>query len=146
MSKIFTLFVFCFIFSYATPPQFSDTHTFELLKDEWARVFITEKESTKQDSFDFRWSLYDSVNIVIQSFFRNYPRHLVLALDNKRASYLQPLLPDFTMPPNDSTQLLLTFVEFKNHKAKFKVDIIDNAKRVDVEFIDPPKKEANARD
>ncbi|MGG7073049.1 hypothetical protein U5B43_02145 [Campylobacter sp. 9BO] len=144
MSKILALFLMLAAFCFAAPPVFNSTHTFELKKDEWARVWVTEKATQQRDSFDFRWTLFDATNIIVQSFFRRYPKHLTLALDNKRASFLQKLVPDFTMPPTDSAQLLLTFIDFKDKKAKFKVDIIDGANRVDVEFVDPPKKGINA--
>ena len=49
-------------------------------------------------------------------------------------------MPDFTMPPNDGVKLYVTFIKFENKKASFLVGIIDEDKRIDTEFIDPPTK------
>ncbi|MBR8464107.1 hypothetical protein KDD93_05915 [Campylobacter sp. faydin G-24] len=140
MSRIFYIcMIFCTL-CYAGAPKFdpAQTHTFELKKDEWARVFITEKATQKQDVFDFRWTLYDSTNIVVQSFFRRYPRQMSLSLRHGVDTYMQRILPDFTMPTTDAVKLYLSFVKFENRKASFNVNILDESKRIDVSFIDPP--------
>ncbi|MCR4941417.1 MAG: hypothetical protein K5978_01310 [Campylobacter sp.] len=139
MNKIFLVLCLVICSHFATPPIFSQSHTFELKKDEWGRVFVTEKATQKRDSFDFRWTLFDSKNINMQSFFRHYPKHFVLSLAHGQDSFVQAVLPDFTAPTTDQVKLYVTFLEFKNKKAKFKVDILDMSNRIDTEFIDPPK-------
>ncbi|MBE3609144.1 hypothetical protein [Campylobacter californiensis] len=137
MNKIF-LGLFVFInFAFAGVANFNPTYEFELKKDQWARVFITEKATQKRDSFDFRWTLFDSTNIIMQSFFRRYPRHMTMSLRHGHDTYMQRIIPDFTRPTNDSVKLYLSFIKFENKKATFKVNILDEEKRIDVEFIDP---------
>ena len=82
MSKISAIFFLFAALAFGAAPNFdpSQTHTFELKKDEWGRVFITEKATQKRDVFDFRWTLFDSTNITVQSFFRRYPRQMVMSL------------------------------------------------------------------
>ena len=140
MSKILAFLALCAACAFAGPPAFEPVHTFELKKDEWARVIITEKATQKQDSFDFRWTIFDSTNIVVQSFFRRYPRQMVMSLRHGQNTYMQRVMPDFTMPQNDGVKLYVTFVKFENRKASFLVGIIDEDKRIDTEFIDPPTK------
>lgn len=141
MSRVLVTIFIAFCAAFATPPQFASSHTFELKKDEWARVFITEKSTQKQDSFDFRWTLFDNTNLTLQSFFRYYPRHFVLALDYGRNRAQQDVLPDFTMPPSDITKIYITFLKFENKKATLRVDLLDPSARVDVMYIDPPKRQ-----
>ncbi|WP_169763858.1 hypothetical protein [Campylobacter mucosalis] len=140
MSKIVTLIAFFATFLFATPPNFASTHTFELKKDEWARVFVVEKATQKMDSFDFRWTLFDTKNINLQTFFRFYPKHVVLGLAHKQDRFVQSIIPAFNQPPQDSVKLYLTFLEFKNKRAFFRVDILDPSSRIDTQFIDPPKR------
>lgn len=138
MSKFALLFLLFFSQILAAPPAFEPTHIFELKKDEWARIFITEKGTQRRESFDFRWTLFDSTNLVVQSFFRRYPRQMTMSLRHGQDTYMQRVLPDFTTPTNEAVKLYLTFVKFENRKASFKVGFIDEARRIDVEFIDPP--------
>ncbi len=141
MSKISAIFFLFAALAFGATPNFdpSQTHTFELKKDEWGRVFITEKATQKRDVFDFRWTLFDSTNITVQSFFRRYPRQMVMSLRHGQDTYMQRVLPDFTMPPNESVTLYLSFVKFENRTAFFSVNILDESKRIDVEFVDPKK-------
>ena len=141
MSKISAIFFLFMALAFGAAPNFdpSQTHTFELKKDEWGRVFITEKATQKRDVFDFRWTLFDSTNITVQSFFRRYPRQMVMSLRHGQDTYMQRVLPDFTIPPNESVTLYLSFVKFENRTAFFSVNILDESKRIDVEFVDPKK-------
>lgn len=139
MSKI--LFVF---FVFLAPLQaaniaFEEEHLFELKKDEWARVFVTEKGTSDRDSFDFRWTLFDNTNIIVHTRYRNYPRQLVLSLRRGLKSYKKSLIPDYKMPPNDIAWLLLEFEDFKDAKANFKVYIKDEPRRLEIEFKDPKR-------
>ena len=115
MSKIFALIALLAALVFAKEPNFdpSSVHTFELKKDEWARVFITEKRTQRVETFDFRWTLFDSTNITVQSFFRRYPRQMVFSLRQGQNTYMQRVLPDFTMPPNESVSLYISFIDFK---------------------------------
>ncbi|MDL0088333.1 hypothetical protein [Campylobacter gastrosuis] len=139
MSKILAVFAL-FTSLFSAVPNYEPSFTFELFKDEWARVIITEKATLKRDSFDFRWTLFDSTNIIVQSFFRRYPRHFTMSLRHGQNRYKQGIIPDFNMPPNDIVKLYLTFVGFKNKMASFRVDILDESKRIDVEFLEPKRK------
>ncbi|MGH1600655.1 hypothetical protein [Campylobacter majalis] len=143
MRKFFIYFAFlCIINSaFATPPDFNPSHEFELKKDEWARVIIIEKASNIKEIFDFRWTLFDTTNITVQSFFRRFPRHMSMSLRHGQNRYVQRILPDFNKPPNDGVKLYLSFIDFKNKKAKFRVDILDIQKKIDVEFVSPRRSE-----
>ena len=139
MSRIFALVALLVALVFAKEPNFdpSTIHTFELKKDEWARVFITEKRTQRVETFDFRWTLFDSTNITVQSFFRRYPRQIVFSLRHGQNTYMQRILPDFTMPPNESVSLYISFIDFRDKKAHLKVAVLDESKRVDVGFRDP---------
>ncbi|QPH93600.1 hypothetical protein [Campylobacter concisus] len=139
MSRIFALIALLAALVFAKEPNFdpSSVHTFELKKDEWARVFITEKKTQRVETFDFRWTLFDSTNITVQSFFRRYPRQMVFSLRQGQNTYMQRVLPDFMMPPNESVSLYISFIDFKDKKAHFRVALLDESKRVDVGFRDP---------
>ena len=117
MSRIFALIALLAALVFAKEPNFdpNSVHTFELKKDEWARVFITEKKTQRVETFDFRWTLFDSTNI----------------------TYMQRVLPDFMMPPNESVSLYISFIDFRDKKAHFRVALLDESKRVDVGFRDP---------
>ncbi|MGP1484674.1 MAG: hypothetical protein ACTTJC_01015 [Campylobacter sp.] len=140
MSKICAVFLLIF-FSFANATvSFEEEHIFELKKDEWARVFITKKGTDERDSFDFRWTLFDNTNVVIHSFYRKYPRQFIMSLRHGLTTYKQTLLPDYKYPPRDHSTLFLVFEDYKKGVAKFRVLIKDEEKRVDVEFLDPPKR------
>ncbi len=55
MSKIFALIALLVALVFAKEPNFdpSSVHTFELKKDEWARVFITEKRTQRVKRLTF---------------------------------------------------------------------------------------------
>lgn len=139
MSKIFALIALLAALVFAKEPNFdpNSVYTFELKKDEWARVFITEKKTQRVETFDFRWTLFDSTNITVQSFFRRYPRQMVFSLRQGQNTYMQRVLPDFMMPPNESVSLYISFIDFRDKKAHFRVALLDESKRVDVGFRDP---------
>lgn len=140
MSKILAVF-FAFLFSLqAANVAFEEEYVFELKKDELARVFVTEKGTQDRDSFDFRWTLFDNTNIIVHTRYGGYPRQLTLSLRRGLKAYKQSLIPDYKMPPSDMAWLLLEFDDFKDAKATFKVYVKDEARRLDVEFVDPPKK------
>ncbi|MDO5045318.1 hypothetical protein [Campylobacter sp.] len=140
MSKILIVFFLFLSFLQAASLVFESEHTFELKKDEWARVFVTEKGTNEKDSFDFRWTLFDNTNIIVHTRYRNYPRQLVMSLRRGLKSYKQSLIPDYKMQPNDIAWLLLEFENFNESKGIFKVYIKDEPRRLDVEFVDPPRK------
>ncbi len=132
--------MFFLAFANAVDLGFSEQHLFELKKDEWARVFVTEKGTSDRDSFDFRWTLFDNTNIIVHTRYRNYPRQLVMSLRRGLSLYKQSLIPDFRQPPMDIAWLYLEFENFKDGKGFFKVYIKDDQKRLDVEFLDPVKR------
>ena len=124
---------------------FEEEHLFELRKDEWARVFVTKKGTDERESFDFRWTLFDNTTIIVHARYRNYPRQLVMSLRRGLETYKQTLIPDLRYPPSDRVALYLVFEDFKQGVAKFRVLINDDEQRVDVEFLDPSKKQNSAQ-
>jgi hypothetical protein len=81
----------------------------------------------------------------VHSRYRNYPRQLVMSLRRGLETYKQTLIPDLKFPPSDRVALYLVFEDFKQGVAKFRVLINDDEQRVDVEFLDPPKKQSGAQ-
>ena len=144
MSKIAVIFLLLFG-SVNAAVIFEEEHLFELRKDEWARVFVTKKGTDERESFDFRWTLFDNTNIIVHARYRNYPRQLVMSLRRGLETYKQTLIPDLRYPPSDRVALYLIFEDFKQGVAKFRVLINDDEQRVDVEFLDPPKKQNSAQ-
>ena len=144
MSKIAVIFLLLFG-SVNAAVIFEEEHLFELRKDEWARVFVTKKGTDERESFDFRWTLFDNTNIIVHSRYRNYPRQLVMSLRRGLETYKQTLIPDLKYPPSDRVALYLVFEDFKQGVAKFRVLINDDEQRVDVEFLDPSKKQNSAQ-
>lgn len=142
MSRVFYA-PFCllllFSLAFATPPAFSSEHSFELGKDEWAIVRLVDLSTSKEEEFSFSWRLFDHTNLIVQSFYRLYPRQLVLSLrvGQKTASYI--LRPPTRYPPVDEVRLLLSFEEFARSKAKLHIGIIDPASRMSAQFIDPKR-------
>lgn len=144
MSKIAVIFLLLFG-SVNAAVIFEEEHLFELRKDEWARVFVTKKGTDERESFDFRWTLFDNTNIIVHTRYRNYPRQLVMSLRRGLETYKQTLIPDLRYPPSDRVALYLVFEDFKQGVAKFRVLINDDEQRVDVEFLDPSKKQNSAQ-
>ena len=144
MSKIAVIFLLLFG-SVNAAVIFEEEHLFELRKDEWARVFVTKKGTDERESFDFRWTLFDNTNIIVHTRYRNYPRQLVMSLRRGLETYKQTLIPDLKYPPSDRVALYLVFEDFKQGVAKFRVLINDDEQRVDVEFLDPSKKQNSAQ-
>ena len=144
MSKIAVIFLLLFG-SVNAAVIFEEEHLFELRKDEWARVFVTKKGTDERESFDFRWTLFDNTNIIVHARYRNYPRQLVMSLRRGLETYKQTLIPDLRYPPSDRVALYLVFEDFKQGVAKFRVLINDDEQRVDVEFLDPPRKQSGAQ-
>lgn len=141
MSKILPVFLMFFLtLARCADLSFSEQHLFELEKDEWARVFVTQKGTEDRDSFDFRWTLFDNTNVIVHTRYRNYPRQLVMSLRRGLELYKQTLIPDFKNPPMDIAWLYLEFENFKDGKGFFKVYIKDDEKRLDVEFLEPSKR------
>ena len=141
MSKILPVFLMFFLtLARCAELSFSEQHLFELEKDEWARVFVTQKGTEDRDSFDFRWTLFDNTNVIVHTRYRNYPRQLVMSLRRGLELYKQTLIPDFKNPPMDIAWLYLEFENFKDGKGFFKVYIKDDEKRLDVEFLQPSKR------
>ena len=144
MSKIAVIFSLFLSLAFGAV-NFEEEHLFELKKDEWARVFVTKKGTNERESFDFRWTLFDNTNIIVHSRYRNYPRQLVMSLRRGLETYKQTLIPDLKFPPSDRVALYLVFEDFKQGVAKFRVLINDDEQRVDVEFLDPPRKQSGAQ-
>ena len=106
---------------------------------------MTKKGTDERESFDFRWTLFDNTNIIVHARYRNYPRQLVMSLRRGLETYKQTLIPDLRYPPSDRVALYLVFEDFKQGVAKFRVLINDDEQRVDVEFLDPSKKQNSAQ-
>lgn len=136
---VFIYLVFANSSACAIEPNFSAEHTFELRKDEWGVIRLTELATQKVEEFSFRWSLYDWTNLTIQSFYRLYPRQHILSLRTGQRSLSQKLLPPTKYPPNDEASLLISFNKFDNGTASFHAGILDAGGRISAEFIDPKR-------
>lgn len=120
----------------ASEPSFSKSYTFNLAKDEWGVVRIVDLSNKREEEFSFSPTLYDFTNLIINSFYRLYPKQIVLSLRQGGRTYIQLLRPATRYLPDDEVKLLLSFNSFKNGLVEIFVGILDPAGRVDVSFIE----------
>lgn len=140
MNKILFALIFCVNSLFASVPVFEHNKIFNLKKDEKAYVYLREKGEEKWDIFEFSWTLYDGLNLVVHSKFRKYPRQIMLSLRHGLKFYKQTILPPLAKPYGDDVWLYLEFNKFEKAKARFAVYISDKAQRIEVKF-EPEKEE-----
>lgn len=137
MNKIsFSFFALFFALSmlFAGKPEFSESQVFRLAKDQKAFVHVTLKGQETRESFEFSWTLYDGLNLVVHTKWRRYPKQLTFSLRRGLELHTQRLFLPVVNPYKDDVVLYLEFQSFENSKAKIKALILDKSKRVDVEF------------
>lgn len=136
MSRILVLF-FVVCASFAQVPKFSAEQLFKLAKDQKAFIHIRLKGAEQRETFEFSWTLYDGLNLVVHSKWRKYPRQITLSRRRGLELYKQNALLPMRNPYKDDVSVYLEFVSFENSKAKIRALIYDQADRVDVEFWPP---------
>lgn len=136
MSRILVLCAFCSVL-FAQMPKFSEEQLFELAKDQKAFIHIRQKGAEQRESFEFSWTLYDGLNLVVHSKWRKYPRQITLSRRRGLELYKQNALLPMRNPYKDDVSVWLEFVSFENSKAKIRALVYDQASRVDVEFWPP---------
>lgn len=144
MSKFFCAFfvsVFLAVFCHAGVPEWGENKLFALKKDQKAYIHITEKGKKERESFEFSWTLYDGLNLVIHTKWRRYPKQIMLSLRRGLELYSQQVFLPALNPYVDEVRVYLEFVSFKGGKARIKAYMMDRAKRVDVEFWPETKEE-----
>lgn len=139
IKALFCIFcVFC-SFAFAKAPDFAFEYIFELKKDEKAYLFLTEKTTQIKETFEFSWTLYDGLNLVVHSKFRKYPRQIMLSTRRALNLYSQSVLFTRKNPYRDEVRVYLEFLKFENGKAYINALVMDLDKRVDIEYY--PTKE-----
>ena len=118
----------------AKEPEFSHERIFKLKKDEKAYVFITEKATQIKETFEFSWTLYDGLNLVVHSKLRKYPRQIMLSTRRALNLYSQSVLFTRQNPYTDEVRVYLEFIKFEKNKAHIKALVRDLKKRVDIEY------------
>ena len=139
MSKFIAIFALCVNLALGSAPKFEHSALFTLAKDEKAYVHFREKGKEEWENFEFSWTLYDGLNLIIHSKFRKYPRQITLSLRQPLRLYKQSVLPPNSKPFVSEVWLYLDFERFENAKAQISAYIVDKTGRVEVEFT--PKKE-----
>lgn len=139
MIRFLLLVLFLYKGAFAAAPNFSAEHKFELKKDEWGIVRLTDLANKKVEEFAFCWRLYDWTNLNVQSFYRLYPRQHVLSLRQGGRSFIQSLRPATKHPPSDEVKLMISFTGFNSGVASFHAGVLDAAGRMSAEFIDPKR-------
>ncbi len=116
--------------------KFEYAKNFKLKKDEKAYVYVTEKGTARREVFIFSWTLYDGLNLVINSKFRKYPRQIMLSLRPALRLYKQSLLPPVRIATaqKEEVMIYLDFEAFERGKATINAYVWDKSNRVDVEF------------
>lgn len=133
MNKIFLLLAFC-AFGFGGPPTWEGQKLFWLKKDQKAFVHITLKGQEIKESFEFSWTLYDGLNLVVHTKWRKYPKQLTFSKRRGLELHGQRLFVPLANPYKDEVKLYLEFVSFKDGKAKIRALLRDISKRVDAQF------------
>ena len=132
--KALLLYVFCASFANARPPQFASTREFLLAKDQKAYLLITEKATLRKERFEFSWTLYDGLNLVVLSKWRLYPRQIMFSRRPGLELYSQNILLARKNPYLDEVLVYIEFLSFEAGAAKFGVHVMDKSQRVDIEY------------
>lgn len=132
--KALLLCVFCASFAYSRPPEFASTREFLLAKDQKAYLFITEKATLRKETFEFSWTLYDGLNLVVHSKWRLYPRQIMFSRRRGLELYSQNILLARKNPYLDEVRVYIEFLSFEAGAAKFGVHVMDKSQRVGIEY------------
>lgn len=139
--KTLLLCALCVTLSQAKPPAWTSTKFFLLAKDQKAYLFFTEKATERKETFEFSWTLYDGLNLVVHSKWRLYPRQIMLSRRRGLELYSQNILLPRINPYLDEVRVYLEFLSFEAGAAKFGVHVMDKSARVDIEYY--PDQEVN---
>lgn len=139
--KAFLLCVFCASFAHSRPPAFASTKLFLLAKDQKAYLFITEKATLRKETFEFSWTLYDGLNLVVHSKWRLYPRQIMFSRRRGLELYSQNILLARKNPYLDEVRVYIEFLSFEAGAAKFGVHVMDKSQRVGIEYYPNPEVE-----
>ena len=151
MSRYFfiSLFFFnSFLFADNTN-KWAYQHTFELKKDELAKVHFWLSDNNDDDNagknretYYFRWTLYDGKNIVVHSNYRKFPKQHIMSKNRALSTVNQVLISDGKNKIDSRVVLSLIFSDYNHSKksASFDILIKDDKKRVLAEFDDPKRR------
>ncbi len=120
------------------------THTFKLKKDEIATISVIKKEYENQSKLEglltFRWTLFHNEHLVLLINYEGHPTQHVLQKIYKRDAVTINLLGDYKQI-NQRVLLKLKFSDFSKDIATLDALIYDPKKRIEVQFIDPKRKQ-----
>ncbi len=120
------------------------THTFKLKKDEIATISVIKKEYENQSELEgklvFRWTLFHNDLLILLVNYEGHPTQHVLQKVYKRDAVTISLLGDYEQL-NQRVLLKLKFSDFSKDIATLDALIYDPKKRIEVQFIDPKRKQ-----
>jgi len=142
MSKIWLFLLIFFSLATAKLIDWDYTHSFNLKKDEIAKIQITKKDYTSQPKPDgeleFRWTLYHNDLLILLVKYEGFSTQYTLKKKYKRDAVRIYLLGDYDNIA-DRVYLILRFSEFKKETATIEAMIRDPKKRIEVKFIEPKR-------
>lgn len=130
------------IYAFCAEPKFEYSHEFRLKKDEIAKILFkdaTDEENLEGEYYSFRWTLYDGTNLIVNSWWRKYPRHMTMSLRHGARAYDELIFVPKTKLYGDEVRLYLVFTEFSKGMASIVAYIKDDSARSLVEFIEPKR-------
>jgi len=143
MSKIWLFLLIFFSLATAKLIDFDYTHSFNLKKDEIAKIQIIKKDYTTQPKPDgeleFRWTLYHNDLMILLVNYEGFATQYTLKKEYKRDTVRIYLLGDYENIA-DRVFLILKFSEYKKGTATIEAMIRDPRKRIEVKFIEPRTK------
>jgi len=113
-------------------------HECTLSKDQLEKIEITNLEDKTKSILNFRWTLYKNKRLVVLLKKDNFPNQYILEQSYKANSIKINLSDDYTDEYNRA-YIRISFRDFKEHKAKFKIFLRDPKRRFSVKYIDPKK-------
>lgn len=139
--KLFVLIFFA-LNACCAEPNFAYSHKFELKKDEMAKILfkdMIDEENSQDEYYSFRWTLYDATNLIANSWWRKYPRHMTMSLRHGARAYSELIFVPLTKLYKDEVRLYLVFTRFEKGMATIMAYVKDETARSYVEFIDPKR-------
>lgn len=142
MNKLFIVGLLGFFTLCVAQVEWAAQYRFALTKDQWASVIVLpeeDEEGARREVYRFRWTLYDTTNLIVHTHYRGFPKQHTLSLRRGLETVKETLLADPANRINGKTWLWLVFEDFdsENKVAFLEVYVQDLQQRILVEFDDP---------
>ncbi len=128
--------------------SWTSEHAFSLKKDEFGIIYLQEKGKKKADGtyvFKFRWTLYDSMKVVVLSNYRGFPGQHVMYFNNRLKVFRQNLLGREYQPQRSYILVQMDSFKKQNGEILFFIFIKDDSGNFDIKYIDPKRNKTNDR-